>query len=125
MRRYISLVVLFVSPMILIGCSSEYTAVYQAVMAKSKWDETYSYIINGSDELPPPYQVIEGKLYLLIRQTQTKWLFHTTVIYPSWDKSETERLLQKNRALASMIPENWDNWLGTGFGEECRPGEAR
>ena len=118
MKKNILLVFLLCG--LLSGCSSEYSAVYQSVDAKSKWDETQSVVVEGMMQEPLLYLVQENHLYLLIQRTQVDLFFYTAVDYPSWDKAEMMRLIKKHDVIKSMLPADWNNWLPKGYGDECK-----
>ena len=112
--------VIALSCYLLSGCTSEYSAVYQSVDAKSKWDESERIIIEDIAQEPALYLVQENKLYLLIQRTQVDLFFYTAVNYPSWDKSEMNRLINKHDNIKLMLPAEWNNWLPKGYGDECK-----
>lgn len=105
----------------LLGCSTEYSAVYQNVSAESKWDESERIIISNSKDEPSPFLIDEDTLYLMIQVTQLDWFIHSVTNYPSWDKAEVNRLLENHDELRSRIPADWNNWLPPGYGDECKP----
>ena len=104
---------------LLAGCSSEYSAVYQSVVAESKWDESQRFIINNSKKELPLFKVIENKLYLMIQVTKVDGLFSTDTNYPLWNKTEMSRFIENNSDIKSLIPVDWNDWLPKGYGEEC------
>lgn len=103
----------------LAGCSAEYSAVYQSVVAESKWDESQRIIISNSKKKLPPFKVIENKLYLMIQVTKVDGLFSTVINYPSWDKAEMSRFIENHSDIKSLVPVDWNDWLPKGYGEEC------
>lgn len=105
---------------LLLGCSPEYSAVYQSVNASSKWDDSERIIVEDLAKGPSLYVVQGNQLYLLIQRTKVDWFFHTVTDYPSWDKAEVNRLLNKNDAIRRMLPADWNNWLPKGYGDECK-----
>ena len=107
---------------LLVGCSTEYNAVYQRADAESKWDESARINLHDLDHEPPLYRVEDNKLYLAIQITRVDRIFHTVVNYPSWDKAEMSRLVEEHAEIKSLIPVDWNNWLPKGYGEECIPG---
>ena len=113
-------ILLIILAFLLVGCSSEYSAVYQSVDAESKWDESASIIINDSKQKLAPYKVVENKLYLMIRGAKVDWFFRTVINYPAWDKAEMSRLIEKHGDLKSLVPVDWNNWLAKGYGDECK-----
>lgn len=104
----------------LVGCSTEYSAVYQSANARSKWDESARIIINNSKLELPPYKVEENILYLMIQSTQVDWFFHTVTNYPNWGNPEINRLVEKHSDIKSLVPAKWNNWLAEGYGDECK-----
>ena len=112
---------MIVAAVLLTGCVTEYSAVYQSVIAESKWDESGKMTINYSKQELPLFKVIDNKLYLMIQRTKVEWLISTVVSYPSWDKSEMSKLKQDHQEINSLIPSDWNNWIPAGFGEECKP----
>ena len=112
---------LILSSFLLVACSAEYTAVYQKVSAESKWDDSGKITTNNSKNNLPLFKIVDNQLYLMIQLTEVEWFFRTIVSYPSWDKAEVSRLLQEHRDIESLIPDDWNNWLPAGFGEECIP----
>ena len=61
LKKILSLTVLIFS---LVGCSSEFSAVYQNVNAESKWDESARIVINSASNEPPLFKVADKQLYL-------------------------------------------------------------
>ena len=104
---------------LLVGCSAEYSAVYQSIAAESKWDESQRIIIKNSKQELPLFKVIENKLYLMIQVTKVDGLFSTVINYPSWDKAEMSRFIENNSDIKSLVPVDWNDWLAKGYGEEC------
>ena len=102
------------------GCAAEYSAVYQSVMAESKWDESQRIIISNSEQELPLFKVVEDKLYLMIQLTQVDWFIRSVVDYPEWDKAGVARLIGQHENLKALLPEQWNNWLTKGFGDECK-----
>ena len=107
---------------LLLGCSTDYSAVYQSVDARSKWDESERIIISNSRQELSPFLVDENILYLMIQVTQLDWFIRSITQYPSWDKTETNRLLENHDELRSLLPVDWNNWLAPGYGDDCKPG---
>lgn len=103
------------------GCTTEYSAVYQSIDTKSKWDESDRIIIASSKHELPLYKIKANRLYLMIQTTQSDWFFHTVINYPSWDKPEMSQLIAKHGDLRALVPVDWNNWLPKGFGDECIP----
>lgn len=104
----------------LVGCSAEYSAVYQSVNAESKWDESSRIVINNSSDELPPFKVEDKQLYLMIQKTRFDWFIRKVVTYPTWDKAGVARLLDQHADIESLFPEEWNNWLAKGFGDECK-----
>ena len=104
----------------LLGCSAEYSAVYQSVMADSKWDESQRIIINRSKQELSVFKAVENKLYLMLQWTQLDWSIRKSVDYPSWGKGDVSRLIAEHQNLKVLLPEEWNNWLPKGFGDECK-----
>jgi len=104
----------------LIGCSEEYSAVYQNAAAESKWDESQRIVIKNVKQLPPLFKVVENKIYLMIQMTESDGLFRSVVRYPSWDRIEMNRFLEKHAEIKSLIPLDWNDWLPKGYGDECK-----
>ena len=107
---------------LLLGCSTDYSAVYQSVDARSKWDESERIIISNSRQELSPFLVDENTLYLMIQVTQLDWFIRSITNYPSWDKAEINRLLENHDELRSLLPADWNNWLAPGYGDDCKPG---
>ncbi|MDH5711179.1 MAG: hypothetical protein OEZ15_05895 [Gammaproteobacteria bacterium] len=106
--------------MLLTGCSTEYSAVYQSASAESKWDESQRIIINDSKQVLPNFKVIENKLYLMIQSKKVGWFFNSETEYPSWDAAEMDRFVKDRPEIKKLVPVDWNNWLPMGFGEECK-----
>lgn len=112
---------MIVAAVFLTGCVTEYSAIYQSVIADSKWDESGKVTISHSKQELPLFKVVDDILYLMIQRTKVEWVINTVVSYPSWDKAEISRLINQRGDIKSLIPVDWDNWIAAGFGEECKP----
>ena len=117
LKKLLGLAVLIFS---LVGCSSEYSVVYQSVNAESKWDESARIVINNANNEPALFKVVDKQLYLMIQRTRVDWFVRKVVIYPTWDKAEVARLLNQHAGVKSLFPDEWNNWLPKGFGDECK-----
>jgi len=106
--------------MLLVGCSDEYSAVYQSVSAESKWDESQRIIITGSNNELPIFKVNDNILYLMIQGTRSDGYFRTVTHYPSWNKADMKRFIEDHDDIKSLIPNDWNDWLPKGFGDECK-----
>ena len=118
MKKNILLITLLT--FLLVGCSAEYSAVYQSVDADSKWDESARIVVNQSKHDLELYKVVENKLYLMIQRTKVDWFFRAVITYPSWSKSEMSRLIEEHGDIESLIPVDWNDWLAKGYGDECK-----
>lgn len=112
---------MILSAVFLTGCVTEYSAIYQSVIADSKWDESGKVTISHSKQELPLFKVVDNILYLMIQRTKVEWVINTVVSYPSWDKAEINKLKQNHQKIKSLIPPDWNNWIPAGFGEECKP----
>lgn len=117
MNKYILIIWL---TLLLVGCSSEYSAIYQSAEAESKWDESQRIIINDSKQELPLFKVIENKLYLMIQVAKVDGFFRTIINYPSWDKAEMKRFIDNHDDIKSLVPVDWNDWLAKGYGDECK-----
>ena len=106
--------------LLLTGCSTEYSAVYQNASAESKWDESQRILVNDSQQELPLYKVVDNKLYLMIQSKKAVWFFYSETEYPSWDSAEMNRFVENHADIKKLIPVDWNNWLPKGFGEECK-----
>ena len=105
---------------LLVGCSAEYSAVYQSAVAESKWDESQRIIIKNSKQELPLFKVVENKLYLMIQTTKVDGFFRTVINYPSWGKSDMNRFIENHVDIKSLVPVDWNDWLPKGYGDECK-----
>ena len=112
---------MIVAAVVLTGCVTEYSAVYQSVIAESKWDESGKMALSHSKQKLTLFKVVDNKLYLMIQRTKVEWLINTVVSYPSWDKAEIGKLKKNHQKIKALIPPDWNNWIPAGFGEECKP----
>ena len=117
LKKFLCLVIFFFP---LVGCTAEYSAVYQSVGAQSKWDESARILINNADNDLPLYKVVNKQLYLMIQKTRVDWFFRKVVNYPTWDKTEVADLVEQHADIESLFPDEWNNWLPKGFGDECK-----
>ena len=117
MNKYILIILL---TLLLVGCSAEYSAIYQSAEAESKWDESQRIIINDSKQELPLFKVIENKLYLMTQVTKVEWFFRTVINYPSWGKAEMNQLIENHVDIKSLVPVDWNEWLPKGYGDECK-----
>ena len=56
----------------------------------------------------------------MIQKTRVDWFIRKVVIYPTWDKAEVALLLEQQTDIKSLFPDEWNNWLPKGFGDECK-----
>ena len=118
MKKNILLIILLT--FLLVGCSAEYSAVYQSIDADSKWDESARIIVKQSDHELALYKVVDNKLYLMIQGTKVDSFFRTIITYPSWNKAEMSRLIEEHGDIKSLVPVDWNDWLAKGYGDECK-----